>query len=102
MSCITRNLIYAIFCKKCGFSYIGETVNLRSRMSSYRTNSKSLDNASQQVHVHLYNCAKGFYVLPLFKVREENKIARLVKEDHFIKLLKPDLNADQRNILLLN
>ena len=71
-------------------------------MSVHGTNSKSLDNSSQEVSVHLHNCAKGFSVLPLFKVREENKIARLVKEDHFIKLLKPDLNADQRNILLLN
>ena len=102
MSCITRNLIYAIFCKKCGLSYVGETVNLRSRMAAHRSNSKTLDNASQKVSAHLHNCAKGFHILPLFKLREENKIARLVKEDHFIKLLKPDLNTDQRNILLLN
>ena len=102
MSCITRNLIYAIFCKKCGLSYVGETVNLRSRMAAHRSNSKTLDNASQKVSAHLYNCANGFHILPLFKLREENKIARLVKEDHFIKLLKPDLNTDQRNILLLN
>ena len=102
MSCTTRNLIYAIICKKCGHSYIGETTNLRSRMTKHRTDSKALDNASQEVSLHLYNCGKGFHALPIFKLREENKIARLVKEAHLIKLLKPDLNKDQRNILLLN
>ena len=51
----------------------------RNRMAAHRPNSKTLDNASQEVSVHLYNCAKGFHALPTFKVREENKIARLVK-----------------------
>ena len=102
MSCITRNLIYAIFCINCGFSYVGETVNLTSRMAAHRSNSKTLDNGSQEVSLHLHSCAKGFHILPLFKLREENKIARLVKENYFIKLLKPDLNTGQRNILLLN
>ena len=102
MSCITRNLIYALFCKNCGHSYVGETTNLRSRMTAHRTNSKHLDDTSQEVSIHLHACGKGFHVVPLFKVGVENKIARLVKEDSLIKFLKPDLNKDQRNILQLN
>ena len=31
----------------------------------------------------------GFWVCPIFKVKRESKIARLVYEDKFIKLLKP-------------
>ena len=40
----------------------------------------------------------GFNICPLFKVGEENKIARLVKEDKLITLLKPDLNPGVENL----
>ena len=102
MTCTTRNLIYATICKNCGYTYVGETINLRSRMSAHRSNSKTLDAAQQACSKHLHECGKGFHILPLFKLREENKIARLVKEDYFIKFLKPDLNKDTRNLLKLN
>ena len=82
-------------------SYIGETVNLRSRMSKHRFDSDTLQNATQDVSKHLFKCGEGFWVCPIFKVRRENKIARLVIEDKLIKMLKPDLNRDQRNILHL-
>ena len=101
MSCIVRNVIYALICKNCGQTYIGETVNLRSRMTAHRSNSRNTDDASQVVSKHLSECGRGFHVLPLYKLKEENKIARLVKEDFFIKLLKPDLNSDSRDILKL-
>ena len=102
MTCTARNVIYATICKNCGCTYVGETINLRSRMSAHRSNSKTLDAAAQASSKHLHECGKGFHILPLFKLREENKIARLVKEDYFIKLLKPDLNNDSRNLLKLN
>ena len=54
----------------------------------------STDDASQVVDKHLSECGKGFHILPLYELKDENKIARLVKEDFFIKLLKPDLNSD--------
>ena len=101
MSCIVRNVVYATICKNCGQTYIGETVNLRSRMTAHRSNSRNTDDASQVVSKHLSECGRGFHVLPLYKLKEENKIARLVKEDFFIKLLKPDLNSDSRDILKL-
>ena len=101
MSCITRNLVYATICKKCGYSYIGETTNLRSRMNTHRSTSGSSTTANQENSRHLYKCGMGFNICPLFKVGEENKIARLVKEDNLIKLLKPDLNRDEKNILQL-
>ena len=50
---------------------------------------------------HIYECGQGFWVCPIYKMKEENKIARLVREDYFIKLLKPNLNADARNLLHL-
>ena len=56
----------------------------------------------QEVDRHLRGCGRGFSSCPLFKVKEENKISRLVMEDIFIKMAKPDLNKDARNLLHLN
>ena len=101
MDCTTRNLVYALFCNACGRDYIGETVCLRDRANAHRNNSKSEDNAVMKVSRHLCGCGEGFTICPLLKVSQECKITRLVKEDNLVKLLKPDLNADQRNLLHL-
>ena len=101
MDCTVKNVIYVLICKSCESNYIGETVNLRDRMNSHRSKSTSETDAIAEVSRHLYNCGQGFWMAPIFKMREENKIARLVKEDHLIKLLKPNLNADTRNLLHL-
>ena len=101
MDCTVINLIYVIHCKNCGLTYIGETVNFRHRMSQHKSNSASLAEAVMDVSRHLCTCGKGFWKCPIFKVKKENKIARLVKEDRLIKWLKPDLNRDTRNLLHL-
>ena len=101
MDCTARNVVYALFCNKCDQSYIGETVNLRSRATSHRNNSKSLERAVMQVSRHICECGQGFRMCPLLKLKEECKITRLVKEDNLIKLFQPDLNADKRNLLHL-
>ena len=102
MTCTTRNVIYALFCNLCKQSYIGETVCLRDRVNSHRTKSKSVENAAQQVNRHFLMCGRGFKVCPLLKINQECKITRLVKEDKLIKMFKPDLNADKRNLLHLS
>ena len=102
MDCTTRNLVYSLFCNACGCSYIGEAVSLRDRVNAHRNNSKTLDNAVMKVSRHICDCGQGFTVCPLLKVSQECKITRLVKEDNLVKLLKPDLNADKRNLLHLN
>ena len=101
MDCNVRNVIYALFCGGCAQSYIGETVCLRDRASSHRSNSKCEDRAVMEVSRHLYRCGKGFKICPIVKVKEDCKILRLVIEDGLIKLLKPDLNTDTRNLLHL-
>ena len=102
MDCTARNVVYALFCGGCDKYYIGETVNLRNRASSHRSNSKAEDRAVMEVSKHLLICNKGFEICPIYKIKEECKILRLVIEDNLIKLLKPDLNADRRNLLHLN
>ena len=101
MQCISRNVIYAIFCQNCGQSYIGETVNFRERMNGHRNKSTTSAYIGAEVSRHLHNCGGGFRSCPIFKVRDETKISRLVMEDIFIKMLKPDLNTDKRNLLHL-
>ena len=100
MTCTVRNVIYVLQCKTCEQTYIGETVNFRNRMSSHKNCSKDPDSAPEVAN-HLYRCGGGFWKLPIFKVKVENKIARLVKESSLIALLKPDLNRDTRNLLHL-
>ena len=102
MDCRVRNVIYAIWCKGCNKSYVGETVCLRERMNTHRSNSNHEDRASMEVSRHLLRCDAGFWVCPLMKVREDDKILRLVNEDELVKLVKPDLNADRRNLLHLH
>ena len=101
MDCTVRNVIYALFCGGCAQSYIGETVCLRDRANSHRSNSHSETRAVMEVSRHLYECGQGFKMIPIVKVKEDCKILRLVIEGGLIKLLKPDLNADQRNLLHL-
>ena len=101
MDCNVRNVIYALFCGGCFKSYIGETVCLRDRTNSHRSNSTHEDRAVMEVSRHIYECGKGFTICPIMKVKEDCKILRLVLEDGLIKLLKPDLNADTRNLLHL-
>ena len=101
MDCYVRNVIYPLFCGGCAQSYIGETVCLRDRANSHRSNSKCEDNAVMEVSRHLYECGRGFKICPIVKVKEDCKILRLVLEDGLIKLLKPDLNTDTRNLLHL-
>ena len=106
----------SFICKKCGESYIGETIDFRTRMNAHQTSSSSEGAAvmeakkfneiipylRMEVSGHLFDCGLRFWACPLIKMREENIIARLVKEDYLINLLKPDLNADKRNLLHLS
>ena len=101
MDCNVRNVIYALFCRGCAQSYVGETVCLRDRTNAHRSNSKSEDGAVMEVSRHLHECGQGFNICPIVKVKEDCKILRLVIEADLIKLLKPDLNTDKRSLLHL-
>ena len=98
MDCTVRNVVYLLTCEACD---VGETVCLRKRASAHRSNSKSEDRAIQEVSKHLNKCNKGFKICPIYKVKEECKMLRLVIEENLVNLLKPELNADQRNLLHL-
>ena len=102
MNCLVRNVIYYIICTKCNEDYVGETVNLRARNNSHRSNSKDENRATMEVSRHLFCCGEGYKICPVLKVKEDCKITRLVKEDNIIQMAKPTLNADTRNLLHLH
>ena len=102
MNCLARNVIYYIICSKCKEDYVGETVNLRDRNNSHRSNSKDENRAVMEVSRHLLKCGEGYKICPILKVKEDCEITRLVKEDAIIKLAQPSLNRDTRNLLHLN
>ena len=54
-----------------------------------------------RLSVNIYLSVERVSTSYLYKLQEKNKIACLVKEDFLIKLLKPDLNRDSREILKL-
>ena len=100
LTCLTHNLVYALFCKKWHHSYIGKTVKFLEKMNHHRSvNNKVCSHGGQPTNQR--GCGHGFISCPLYKVKEESGIVRLVKEQFLIKLLKPDLKRDARNILHL-
>ena len=102
MNCLVKNVIYYITCNKCHEDYVGETINLRGRNNSHRSNSKDENRAVMEVSRHLFCCGEGYQICPILKVTQDCKITRLVKEDNLIKLANPSLNRDTRNLLHLN
>ena len=101
MNCLARNVVYYIICNKCKEDYVGETVNLRNRNNSHRSNSKEESRAVMEVSRHIFCCDAGYKICPILKVKQDCQITRLVKEDSIIKLAKPSLNQDTRNLLHL-
>ena len=70
-------------------------------MAGHRSKTKHATSTSPKVNKHIHDCGQGFQVCPLLKLQDDTRITRLVNEDQLVKLLKPDLNADTRNLLHL-
>jgi len=102
MSCTSRNLIYILLCNGCKEIYVGETGDmLRMRLNVHRQHILHCENAPLRVSSHINTCGRGrnildkFSILPIFKISPyvHNPNFRKEKENHFIHLLKPKLNA---------
>ena len=61
----SRNVIYALFIRKCNHSSIGKTVKLRYRACAHRNHSKNLDRAVMQVSRYICECGKDFRMRPI-------------------------------------
>lgn len=96
-SCDIRNVIYALKCNGCSKDYIGETSNLRNRVTLHNQHIRNPDNALLPVSRHIAICAKDitpkFNIMPIYKMREPDTFKRRMKETVLINVLKPELNS---------
>ena len=91
----SKDIIYIIICCKCKDYYVGQTQNLRNRVSL----NKEQINHEQYRHLpaskHLANCSTGkFKIMSIFQCRNNNEIERECKDKKIISILEPKLNSD--------
>ena len=97
-TCTTQNLIYCMICHGCGEQYIGETGDtLRHRLTVHRQQIRQKEYRQLKVSAHIEECAgsrePNFDIVPFYKMREDSKIKRCLKEKYFISKFRPSLNA---------
>lgn len=98
MSCISKNIIYVLFCNSCRKSYIGESSDfLNMRINTHRQQIKDSNLRHLLVSRHIFECnpnvALPFKIMPIYKMHNENPIQRLSVESDLIKKYKPSLNS---------
>jgi hypothetical protein len=95
MSCDVKNVIYIIICKGCKGEYIGETNELRKRITVHRQQIRNPLTRMLKVSEHIDNCTQTepkFSVFPFYKMQTDSVLKRRQMEQHFITLFKPNLN----------
>jgi hypothetical protein len=83
-SCDIKNVIYALKCNGCSKDYIGETSNLRNRVTFIHSQHiQNPDNALLPVRRHIAICARDitpkFNIMPNQKIREPDTFKRRMK-----------------------
>ena len=98
--CLSRNLLYAGLCLGCLEFYLGETGDqINSRFTVHRFQGKAPAHLQPvKADLHFNTCGKGNYkVFPFKRLKKNCTIYRRTVENHYIKRLKPKLNALQLN-----
>ena len=94
MNCQSRNIIYTIICPKCENFSIGQTENLRNRVTVHKEQIKHNKYRLLQVSEHLNSCNGGnFKICPIYNLYNGTRLSRRSKEKEIISILKPDLNT---------
>ena len=96
MSCTVKHVINVIECRGCGKYYIGETNNLRNRVTLHNQHTRHEQLRKIPVSGHIASCSNTdpkYYIFPFFKMRTDSVIERREKEKYFIQKYKPDLNS---------
>lgn len=98
MNCGTENLLYVLQCQGCLENYIGQTSGtLRARMRVHKQQINTPEYRQIAVSKHIAECAKNkdppFKVFPFYKILNDDKSFRDIKEQSFIKIFNPHLNG---------
>jgi len=96
MDCDARNVIYAIICNGCNKKYIGETTNLRSRVTLHNQHINHPELRKIPLSKHIDECTNiqpKYKIFPFYKLQQEDRLRRRIKEEHFINIFQPELNS---------
>ena len=96
MYCGSKSVIYCITCCGCQKQYIGETGNLRARVTVHKEHTKYPNLRTMGVSEHIANCAKEkrpqFKIFPFYKENSYNRTIRENKQDYFLSKFDPEMN----------
>lgn len=96
MSCKATNVIYVIQCRGCSEQYIGETVNLRNRVTLHNQHIRHPELRKIPVSGHIADCSgqdPKYFIFPFYQMKTNSIIKRKEKEKYFIRTFLPKLNA---------
>ena len=97
MNCEVKNVIYVITCRGCGENYIGETNNLRQRVTIHNQQIRDPTTRKFPLSAHIDNCSTSdpkYFIFPFYEMRTQDVTKRKMKEAYFIIYLKPKLNRN--------
>ena len=96
MSCKSKYVIYMIQCRGCDEQYIGETVNLRNRITLHNQHIRHAELRKIPVSGHIADCSDQdpkYFVFPFYLMKTESIMKRKEKEKYFIRTFLPKLNS---------
>ena len=96
MSRKSKYVIYMIQCRGCDEQYIGETVNLRNRITLHNQHIRHAELRKIPVSGHIADCSDQdpkYFVFPFYLMKTESIMKRKEKEKYFIRTFLPKLNS---------
>ena len=95
LNCLSKNVVYVIICPGCGFQYIGQTSNLRNRVTLHKQHNRDPSLGLIHVNQHLRSCSPSsptsFQICPI--IYKEDEKERKFLETHMINKFHPELNS---------
>ena len=92
MSCKARNVIHLIISTKCENFYVGQTENLRKRVTLHKEQRRHDQYRHLTVSKHLKTCNDGKYkIFPIYHCNDPSRLIRKSKGKEIIGILRPDL-----------
>ena len=84
-------------CAGCGLEYIGETGDLRKRVTVHNQQIQDPRVRVLKVSAHIdryaSSCTPKYHILLFYKMKKQSALARRDKEAYFIQKFKPALNS---------
>ena len=87
ITCKSKNIIYYLKCNGCDETYIGKTINLKSRTNVHITGCRH-GNGPNKFDNHVFSCLKDNLVEPYFKLYimlKFNSPERLLTYEHYLQ-----------------